>query len=307
MSIEQLADQASDPGIAIPGEASPEQQPEATAPAIQSVSPEVEARAREMGWRPKDEYHGPADRWRPADEFVRRGEEVLPIVKSQLDKERQKARQLEERLNGVESKLERDYASRFKRLEGMTQVALLKQRQQLWGQFEAEKRKAVESGDTAEYDRLSTAQHQAMVEFQPESDPEEEAPAPVQRPAAHPAAQEFVERNPWFLRDKGMQAVAEQYHVKLFQEKPGISIEDNLREVEKYVRTKFPEAFGGSPTPAPAAPHAPQVEGGTRNAGNVSRGVNDLPPEAKEAGNKFVRQGIYKDIKEYAADYWAQG
>jgi ABC-type branched-subunit amino acid transport system ATPase component len=87
-----------------------------------------------------------------------------------------------------------------------------------------------------------------------------------------------------------------------------LSVEDNLRETEKYIRQKFPEKFGETPRQNTyQQPHAAQVEGGQRGGANGSaRGVNDLPPEAKQAGNKFVTQGLYKDLKEYAADYWAQ-
>ena len=37
---------------------------------------ELEARARRQGWRPKEEYRGPEERWVPAQEFLERGERV---------------------------------------------------------------------------------------------------------------------------------------------------------------------------------------------------------------------------------------
>src|SRR5580704_10846902 len=45
--------------------------------------PAVEARAREMGWKPLAEYRGPPGRWQPAADFITRGENILPIVRDQ--------------------------------------------------------------------------------------------------------------------------------------------------------------------------------------------------------------------------------
>src|SRR5690606_19433587 len=41
---------------------------------------EVEQQAREMGWRPADEFKGDPDKWVDAEEFVERGKHVLPIL-----------------------------------------------------------------------------------------------------------------------------------------------------------------------------------------------------------------------------------
>ena len=43
--------------------------------------PEVETRARALGWTDKDSFRGDPNKWIPADEFVRRGEEVMPILR----------------------------------------------------------------------------------------------------------------------------------------------------------------------------------------------------------------------------------
>lgn len=317
MSLEQSVTEAPNEGISIPGEAAPDVQSSQTAPNVQT-SPDIEARAREMGWKARHEAPWvPDDKFVSADEFVRKGEEVLPIVNARLRREQEARRELESRLNGVEDRMGREFADRIRRMEGMTAVALKKQREQLWGQFEGEKRKAVEAGDVREFDRLTSEQRNAMASFRPAEEAEAMAPAPEPVPqrqqAPHPAAAAFVERNQWFLRDKALAAVAEDYHTRLFNERPGITVEDNLAATERYIRDKFPEKFGSPSKPNNVngngvQPHAPAVEGGNRSGGSArDRGINDLPPEAKQAGAKFITQGLYKDMKEYAADYWAQG
>ena len=48
--------------------------------------PAVEVKAREMGWKPLDEFKGNPDHWRDAEEYVQRGEEVLPILRAESGK-----------------------------------------------------------------------------------------------------------------------------------------------------------------------------------------------------------------------------
>src|SRR5215472_907386 len=41
---------------------------------------DLEQRARRMGWRPRNEFRGEPERWMEADEFVERGERMLPVL-----------------------------------------------------------------------------------------------------------------------------------------------------------------------------------------------------------------------------------
>ena len=60
----------------------------------QTTTPDVdpyESEAREQGWKPKEEYEGDPEKWRPAKEFVERGElfgkimQIYSIVESELN------------------------------------------------------------------------------------------------------------------------------------------------------------------------------------------------------------------------------
>ncbi len=298
------------------------------------VSRETENEARDMGWVPKEEWRGSADAWRPADEFVKRGKEVLPIIRSNLERERRKTHELEAKIADLPKQIEQSYADRFKRLEGMTRVALANQRDRMWSEFEAKKREAVEAGDAQAYDRHTAEQRKVLSDFQPEAEVEEairaEAPKkpesapPTQAP---PEVQAWVAENRWFNSDPALTAFATKEHGKLLKAMPGLSIEENLRRTLEATKQKFPEEFGLSASNGhapPAQPHAPSVEGGGRQSQGVgkTRGWNDLPPEAKTSGDKFIRQdGLFlpknvdpeaateADIKKardaYARDYWS--
>jgi|GEM_PF-1668671 len=292
----------------------------AAAPA--PVSPEVESEARRMGWVPKDEWRGDPAKHRGADEFVERGRTILPIIKSQLDREIAKTREAEKITAEKLAAQQAGFDKRIARAERMNAIALEKQRDKLWNDFETEKRKAVEAGDTQAYDKLSKDQRQALTDFHNDTEVEEprtEAPKPTQtQPQSTVPAevQSWVDQNTWFNADPALRAFATKEHGRLLKAMPGISIEDNLRRTLEATKQKFPEEFGLSPSnghAAPAQPHSPSVEGGGRQAQgtNRARGWNDLPPEAKKAGAKFIELGLFgadpkKAQAEYATDYWAQ-
>ncbi|MFK7941606.1 MAG: hypothetical protein AB8B85_01630 [Paracoccaceae bacterium] len=250
--------------------------------ATEVVEPDrdYDAEAREMGWLPKEEFRGPEDRWRPADEFVKRGEEILPIVNA-------KNKRLEERLE----KQERQFEERTRRLESMTEKAIARQKEQ----FEAaqkriaeQKRVAVADADTETYERLE-AEEKSLT-------PPDIDPAPQ---TSHEAEAEFAGKNPWYNTDPLARslAIAESQRVAAI---PGSTVEQQLKAAEDAVKLRFPEHF---PKPVP-----PPGGGATHRtaAPKRSHGVNDLPPEAVSAAKSFIAQGIYKDMAEYAKDYFEE-
>lgn len=310
----------------------------ATSPAqAAQVSPEIERKARDMGWVPQAEWRGSPDAWRPADQFVKRGEEVLPIVRSNLERERRERQRLEAELRELPKRIyeevERTNADRFKRMEAMNRLALDKQRERIWQEAEEKKRAAVEAGDVQAYDRIAQDQRKALAEFH--TDTEIEEPAEPAKPngkdaqpqvSAPPAVQDWLSQNTWFTRDQVMTAFATEEHGRLLRDMPGLTLEDNLARTREAVMQKFPERFGISPQAKPtASAHAPAVEGGGRQAqasAARTRGWNDLPPEAKAAGDHFINDdGLFlpkgvsiedateTDIKkareDYARRYWS--
>lgn len=298
-----------------------------TEPAVKTVPYETEAKARADGWAPKDKWHGDPDKWIDADEFVRRGEQVLPFVKKKL----KATEQIAEDLKAEMARERADNAERFKRLEKMNTLALKNQREQIYSQFEADKLKAVAEGDTAEYKRIAQEQarawHEARVE-EPEPVAQEE-PKPNGngrdlRPADKVIVQDFIERNTWFNRDKVLTVAAEEEHKRLLNESPGMSLEDNLAETERLVREQFPKKFGIKPKPATAQPHSPPVEGGGRapNGGSREKGWSDIPADDRKIAERtqlqyFLPRGVdmetakdadFKKARDdYARAYHEQG
>ena len=65
-------------------------------PAVEGAA--VESIARRWGWKPKEEFRGPPDRWTSAEDFVARGENELPILR---ERNRNLDRQVEEASRAV--------------------------------------------------------------------------------------------------------------------------------------------------------------------------------------------------------------
>lgn len=259
-------------------------------PGEQVAAPDTEARARAQGWVPKEEFRGPAEKWRDADEFVRRGEEELPIL-------RERSRTLERKL----AEVERENVSRYQRLEKMTEIALTRQRQELQSRYEAAMRQAVESGDVQRYDQLRNQQYEAVTDF------DKRTRAQIEEPAAQPGAppphvQAAVQRwsaaNTWFNSDPELNYAAQGVHVRLNREKPGLSIEENLAEVTKEMRRRFPDKFGTTERePAVVEGSGGRMASGARRSPGAS-----LSSEERRIGERFVKEGLFKNLDEYARE-----
>ena len=56
---------------------------------IDEKTTEIMEEARKQGWVPEDEWKGDPDKWRPAEEFVERGKNIIPILNDRLAKTEQ--------------------------------------------------------------------------------------------------------------------------------------------------------------------------------------------------------------------------
>ena len=269
--------------------------------------PSIEDRARSMGWKPQEEYRGPADGWRDATEFVRRGEEELPVM-------RERNRNLERKLIDVERRLNEgttvisDLTERFRtsdeRAYRRAQADLMRERE-----------RAVETGDKAEFNRVD-AEITELARTAPK--PAVAAPAPAAA-QMHPDVVAWDQRNPWFRQNPDIAAVAQQIHISLLQTDPGLPMADNLERVTAAVRQVFP---GRIPAPAsqqqqgndnPRRQEAAAVGGSTPPPGPQRaspRNFETMPKESKDAFHRYSKQmeGRGKPLskEEWAGTYWEQ-
>ncbi len=236
---------------------------------------EIEALAAEEGWSPEDKWRGDPDKWVDARTFIRQGRTILRSTLQRQDGE----------LGEMKTTMEefRDYARKSEQRAYDRAMFNLK----------AQQRAAVEEGDTAAYD-AADKKIDALGK---------EAPAPATKaadrsPDEDPNFKVFSADNPWYGGDVEMTAYAESIAAVVGRKHEGPAFYDKIAE---EVRVKFADKFKNAARKSPS-----RVEGS--GAGTMRRGSGngktyaDLPPEAKAACTRFVKQKLMTR-DEYVADY----
>lgn len=290
----------------------------------QGPSPEVVARAKEMGWSPKEEWRGNPEQWIDADAFVERGETLMPLLKANN-------RKLTSELQATRAQLseaQRIIAANTEAIEELKKFNTSSLRQQATAQ-KKELAKAIaearrENNVEEELELTERLNETTRVLKETEDQPVVKKPkvtgqppsgSEEPNPAEHPEFKAFVEENPWFNRDRRKTSLA-------------LGIAEELRADPKWknvygkaffdeVVRELNETLGNGQQPPVS-----RVEGGAGNGtgagGNGAtrgKGYSSLPADAKAACDKqasrLVGEGrAYKTIDEwrkaYAAKYFEE-
>lgn len=258
-----------------------------------------ESEAKEMGWVPLDQFKGDPDKWRPADEFVRRGEDILPIVRSQnakLHNDIKELRETNERMSRMfEKTLATERANAEQRIEALR----------------AESRAAVKAGDDAKADQIDQQIETLREETKeaPKAKSFADVPddyQPVADSPEHEALKTaFMAGNAWMIEEPEMAQYAIQVSQLNASANPKIGFKANMKFVENAVRKKFPAYFG---TKEPAANgHAAVDTGGNFPGAQPASDplVAKLPREAVAQMKRDIAAKLYKTEKDWAKAYFS--
>lgn len=292
-------------------DAAPDVNNEAIDPAVAAI----ESRARRMGWRPKDEFRGDPNRWTDATTFVDRGENELPVL-------RERYRALDDRFAKLETTTGETAKEMTARLKAMSSTfdefrEFSKRGEErayarAKAELEARMAAAVQTADTAQFTVAKNeldALDRSRAALPPPAEKRNDPPPPVTvvPPQLHPDAQAWIGDNHWFNRDPVMTNYAVALHTQLMQDRPGLSMKENLAEVKADIMSRFPEKFDN-----PRRSGAPAVAG-SPNATPVKKSKGkypdfaDWPSDAKVAYTKFKAQMPKYTTEEYASIYFAEG
>lgn len=226
----------------------------------------VEQKAADQGWVPQEEWEGDPEQWRPAKEFLDRGELFKKIEdQNRTIKEFKKA--LED-LKGHHAKT-RD--TEYKRA-----LDTLK----------AQKMQALEEGDAKSVINIDD-QIDLVKEEQRKLAEQANTPATSE---LNPEFVEWVDRNKWYERDDNMKIFADALGQRLAM--AGKSPSAVLAEVERQVREEFPHKFRNPNREKPGT-----VEGSTNKGGKGGASVV-LSDDERRVMQRFVRTGVMTE-KEY--------
>jgi hypothetical protein len=246
--------------------------PEGNTPAPDDNTPKLSAaeeKAMEQGWVPQDQWEGEPEQWRPAKEFLDRGE-LFKKIEDQNRTIKEFKRALDD-LKGHHSKTrEVEYARALEALK-------------------MQKQSAIEEGDGAAVIKLDdqidlVKDEQQRLKIQ-NNQPTEEV--------INPEFSNWVEKNKWYETSEPMKAYADALGRNLAAS--GLSPSAVLLEVEKQVKLEFPNKFTNPNRNKPGAVEGSSNKGGK---GNDSFSLSD---EERRVMQRFVRTGAMSE-KEYIAE-----
>lgn len=237
--------------------------PEST-PQVDSYEDE----ARNQGWKPKAEYEGDPTKWRPAKDFVERGELFGKI--DHMGKELKETRKA--------LKMLQEHHTKVKETEYVRAVDELK----------ALQKRHLEEGNSDGYLETSELLTDLKAEQKAREVVGAATPAPVD-----PRFTEWVGANKWYEKDAEMREYADVVGNGYAQRNPGLDPEDVLVYVSKQVKKQFSEKFVNPNRNKPSA-----VEGASTGAANKSS--FELTEDERKVMNTFVRSGVMSK-EEYIA------
>ena len=240
-------------------------------PAPEDNTPKLtaaEEKAMEQGWVPQDQWEGEPEQWRPAKEFLDRGE-----LFKKIEDQNRTIKDFKRALDDLKGHHAKTQATEYARA-----LATLKQ----------QKRAALEEGDAAAViqldDEIDLVKDEQTRLRQGESQ---------QTEVINPEFASWVDKNKWYETNAPMKAYADALGRNLAAS--GLSPSAVLQEVEKQVKLEFANKFTNPNRNKPGAVEGSSNKGGK---GNDSFSLSD---EERRVMQRFVRTGAMSE-KEYIAE-----
>lgn len=232
---------------------------------------EIEQRALEMGWRPKDDFSGNEEDFIDAKEFVRR----QPLY----DKIHKQSGDIKELRRAMEA-----FKTHFTTVQEAAYQKALRE-------LKDQRKDALANGDGDRFEQLDeeikSAQEQVAA-----LKAAKETPIVQDTPTEHPEFSAWKTRNRWYDSTGYMRTFADDYGTRLAAQ--GVPPNEVLKQVEQAVRKEFPHKFSN-----PNKDLAPNVNS-SNNRGKVDSFEASLDATERRIMDSLVRSGIKKE------DYLAQ-
>jgi hypothetical protein len=259
------------------------------------MSEGAEERARRMGWVPKEEFKGDPEVWRDADEFVKRGEEMLGIAK-------ERNRALDTRIQELEKTI-KQFTEFHKKTEERAYERAKREYAEELRRIQDEMDSAVKDGDARKVREL-VKERDELAPPEKEVTPAEQAPPT--------AFLEWHRENSWYTTqghetakgDKRLSKYADKIALFLLEDPEFKYTPDDVEfydAVRQEVESRFPEHFENP------RQGEQRVEGTStpRRRKSGKRTASDLPAEARAEMKRFIKEGLISEdefLKEYEWD-----
>lgn len=168
---------------------------------------EIEAKAKELGWAPKEAFRGDPDKWIDAEAFVKRGEELMPILRANNTKLLGEISTLRGELSATRTMLNEatDAIDALKEVNNSTTIKDAKaKRVELAAALKVAREEGDVEGELEITDKLEEAR---KVIKDAETEPEKKKPVVNGSAKDDPVFQAWLTENPWFTTDKRRRSV----------------------------------------------------------------------------------------------------
>jgi len=263
------------------------------------IAPEVRQEAESQGWVPKERFRGNESDWVDADTFVKRGREILPILRKNNEN-------LIKDLNSTKEQLKefREAAEEFKKFQREAYERKAQDYEKRIQEIKESRAQAISDGDGQKVNALDDALDVAKDELKEAKQAVKDAnKAPIETPASteiDPGLQVWLDRNTWFGQDKRMTGIVNGIGESLRLEFPLLKGQAFLEKLDEVLAEEFPNKFGEKKSPTS------RVESGSgrasRGSGSNAQSYDNLPSEAKAACDRFVKQKLMTR-EQYVADF----
>lgn len=231
----------------------------------------VEQKAMDAGWVPQDEWEGDPDQWRPAREFLDRGE-----LFKKIEDQNRTIKEFKKSLQDLQS-----HHAKVRETEYRRALESLK----------AQKLTALEEGDAAAVvaldDRIDLVRE--------EQTRLRETPQPQVDTSPNPEFTSWMGRNKWYETEAAMKAYADTVGRELYLR--GTEPAEALKEVERKVKTEFPHKFRNPNRDKQAAVESSSGKGSGKGSDSYQ-----LSDEERRVMQRFVRTIPGFSEKDYVAE-----
>jgi hypothetical protein len=266
----------------------------------ENIAPEILKEAESQGWVPKEKFRGNETDWVDADVFVKRGREILPILRKNNEN-------LMRELNHTKEQLKefREAAEEFKKFQKDSYERKVAEYEGRLAEIKASRAQAINDGDGQKVNALDEALDTVKEEIKEAKQAVKEAAKPVSDPvpsSIDPALQVWLDKNKWFGNDRRLTAIANGVGESLRLEQPTLKGQEFLDRLDEILKEEMPDKFGGETKKKVSGSPVESGAGRASRSGGNSRSYDNLPPEAKAACDRFVKQKLMTK-EQYVAEY----
>jgi len=283
----------------------------------QGPAPEIISQATEMGWVPKEKFRGDPDRWVDAETFVRKGEEVMPLLRAnnkrlndqlaardaELAENRRRVKELEDSVNAMKEIQTRESVGRVDRQIAATRRNIEEARAERDTDKVIELQATLDGLIKDKADLSAPAKKPVASEDDDEDDGDFQLPPRLQQELTS-----WNEENSWYGTDKVRTRVADSIARELRQTAQFKNVVGKAFLDEVARRTT--EELGDVATPTSKTSGGSQNGSRTSSSSSTSRGksYNDLPQDAKRQCDRDAERLVgpnkaYKKVEDYHKFY----